>query len=72
MGKEQISDELLEGCKRYLNELDRRKQIVDKKKAEEKKEEAHKAERRKYWAKLLYGKDSQGTTLILPEDSKLL
>jgi len=47
MGKDQISDELLEGCKRYLNELDRRKQIVDKKKAEEKKEEAHKAERRK-------------------------
>ena len=40
--------------------------------AEEKKEKAHKAERRKYWAKLLYGKDSQGTTLILPEDSKLL
>ena len=62
-----IDDELLEGCKRFLEEMNRVELDKKKKKEEEKQREA----RRNYWREKLYGKDTQGITLILPEDSKL-
>lgn len=67
-----IDDELLEGCKRFLDEMNRIELAKKKKKEEEKQALEQREARRNYWRKILYGKDSKGTTLILPEDSKLL
>ena len=66
-----IDEELVEGCKRFLDEIKR----VEHEKAEKKEEERRASEqreaRRKYWAKMLYSEDAQGMTFIVPEDSKL-
>lgn len=67
-----IDDELLEGCKSFLDEMNRVELAKEQKKEEEKQALEQREARRNYWRKKLYGKDSQATTLILPEDSKLL
>lgn len=69
--KNKIDDELIQGCKRLLDEL-KRVELEKKKKEEEERNalEERKA-RRNYWAQNLYSDKRQAMTIIIPEDSKL-
>ena len=66
-----IDDELLEGCKRFLDEMNRVELAKKQKKEEEKQALEQREARRKYWAEMLYSDKHQGMTMIIPEDSKL-
>ena len=66
-----IDDELLEGCKRFLDEMNRIELAKKKKKEEEKQALEQREARRNYWKKMLYSDEHQGMTMIIPEDSKL-
>ena len=69
--KNKIDDELIQGCKRFLDEM-KRVEFEKKKKEEEERITLEKREaRRQYWAQKLYSDESQGVTIIIPEDSKL-
>ena len=60
-------EELVEGCKRFLEEMNR----IEAAKKQKEEEEKPKAARRKYWAKMLYSDNRDGVTVIIPKDSKL-
>ena len=66
-----IDDELIEGCKRFLNEMKRVEHEKAVKKEEERKALEEREARRNYWRKILYSDERQGMTFIIPEDSKL-
>lgn len=56
-----IDEELVEGCQRYLSELERREKIVqEQKRAEERKQEI-----RAKWRKRLYGDNDEIVTVIV-------
>lgn len=63
-----IDEELIKGCQRYLTELEKRSQIVEAQKEEQRKLDQHKAVRREYWRKRLYGANSKPVTVIAPDD----
>ena len=66
-----IDDELIHGCQRFLDEM-KRVELEKKKKEEEERVASEEREaRRKYWAQKLYSDESQGMTIIIPENSKL-
>ena len=69
--KNNIDDELIQGCKRFLDELKRVELEKKKKKEEERKASEERKARRNYWAQKLYSDESQGVTIIIPDDSKL-
>ena len=71
MTMNKIDDELIQGCKRFLDDM---KRVESEKKKKEEKERIALEERearRKYWAQKLYSDESQAMTVIIPEDSKL-
>ena len=66
-----IDDELIQGCKRFLEDM-KRVELEKKKKEEEERIAFEKRKaRRYYWAQKLYSDKHQGMTIIIPEDSKL-
>lgn len=67
----QIDEELKRGCQRYLDELEKRSQVLEKKKEEQRQAEEQKSKRREYWRKMLYETEGQGLTVVVPDDSKL-
>ena len=67
----EIDDELIQGCKRFLDELKRVEREKKKKEEEERKALEEREARRKYWAKKLFSHGRQTMTLIIPKDSKL-
>ena len=69
--KNKIDDELIQGCKRFLDELKRVEREKKKKEEEERKALEEREARRKYWAKKLFSHGRQTMTIIIPEDSKL-
>lgn len=69
--KNKIDDELIQGCKRFLDELKRVELEKKKKEEEERKASEEREARRKYWAQQLYSDKHQAMTIIIPEDSKL-
>ena len=69
--KNKIDDELIQGCKRFLDELKREEREKKKKEEEERKALEEREARRKYWAKKLFSHGRQTMTLIIPKDSKL-
>lgn len=69
--KNNIDDELIQGCKRFLDELKRVELEKKKKEEEERKASEERKARRNYWAQKLYSDKSHGMTIIIPEDSKL-
>lgn len=66
-----IDDELIQGCKRFLNEMNRVELEKKKKEEEERVASEEREARRKYWAQKLYSDESQSMTIIIPENSKL-
>ena len=66
-----IDDELIEGCKRFLEEMKRVEREKEQKKEEERKALVEREARRNHWKEMLYSNERQGMTLIIPEDSKL-
>ena len=66
-----IDDELIHGCQRFLDEMKRVELEKKKKKEEERIASEEREARRKYWAQKLYSDESQGMTIIIPENSKL-
>ena len=66
-----IDDELIQGCKRFLDEMNRVEQEKKKKEEEERIASEKRETRRNYWANKLYSDKSQGMTIIIPENSKL-
>lgn len=66
-----IDKELVTGCQRYLNELSKRSQIVERQKEAQRQAEEKKSARREYWRKMLYEDNTQGVTVVVPDDSKL-
>ncbi len=69
--KNKIDVELIQGCKRFLDEMKRVELEKKKKEEEERKASEEREARRNYWAQKLYSDESQGMTIIIPEDSKL-
>ena len=69
--KNKIDDELIQGCKRFLDEMKRVEFEKKKKEEEERKTSEEREVRRNYWAQKLYSDKSHGMTIIIPEDSKL-
>ena len=69
--KNNIDDELIQGCKRFLDEMKRVELEKKKKEEEERKVSEERKARRNYWAQKLYSDESQGVTIIIPDDSKL-
>jgi len=69
--KNKIDVELIQGCKRFLDEMKRVEFEKKKKEEEERKASEEREARRNYWAQKLYSDESQGVTIIIPEDSKL-
>ena len=69
--KNKIDDELIQGCKRFLDEMKRVELEKKKKEEEERKVSEERKARRNYWAQKLYSDESQGVTIIIPDDSKL-
>ncbi len=67
----EIDDELIQGCKRFLDELKRVEREKKKKEEEERKASEERKARRNYWAQKLYSDKRQAMTIIIPEDSKL-
>lgn len=59
-------EELVEGCKRFLEEMKR----IEAAKAKKAEEEKQKETRRQYWAKVLHLTDRQGVSIIIPKNSK--
>ena len=66
-----IDDELIEGCKRFMEDMKRVEREKEKKQQEERKALKEREARRNHWKKMLYSDKRQGMTLIIPEDSKL-
>lgn len=66
-----IDDELIQGCKRFLEEMKRVEREKEQKKEEERKALEERETRRNYWKKMLYSDERQGMTFIIPNDSKL-
>ena len=66
----QIDEELVKGCQRYLDELERRSTILQKVKDEQKEVERQKSARREHWRRVLYGGDSP-LTVVITDDSQL-
>ena len=66
-----IDDELIQGCKRFLDEMNRVEQEKKKKEEEERIASEKRETRRNYWPNKLYSDKSQGMTIIIPENSKL-
>lgn len=66
-----IDDELIQGCKRFLDEMNRVEQEKKKKEEEERIASEKRETRRNYWTNKLYSDKSQGMTIIIPENSKL-
>jgi BRCT domain type II-containing protein len=66
-----IDDELIQGCKRFLDDMNRVEQEKKKKEEEERIASEKSEARRNYWENKLYSDKSQGMTIILPENSKL-
>lgn len=64
------SEELVKGCQRYLDELEKRNLAAEKLKEEKRLSEEHKAARREYWRELLYADNQKGITVIIPDNSK--
>lgn len=62
----QIDEELVRGCQRYLDELERRSRIVEQRKREQAAIEQQRSVRRDQWRRLLYGGGSY-LTVILPK-----
>lgn len=71
MTMNKIDDELIQGCKRFLNEMNRVELEKKKKEEEERVASEEREARRKYWAQKLYSDESQSMTIIIPENSKL-
>ena len=69
--KNKIDDELIQGCKRFLDEMKRVELEKKKKEEEERKASEEREAKRKYWAQKLYSDKHQAMTIIIPEDSKL-
>ena len=69
--KNKIDDELIQGCKRFLDDMKRVEFEKKKKEEEERKASKEREARRKYWAQQLYSDKHQAMTIIIPEDSKL-
>ena len=69
--KNKIDNELIQGCKRFLDEMKRVEFEKKKKEEEERKASEERKARRNYWAQKLYSNKSHGMTIIIPEDSKL-
>lgn len=69
--KNKIDDELIQGCKRFLDEMKRVELEKKKKEEEERKVSEERKASRNYWAQKLYSDESQGVTIIIPDDSKL-
>lgn len=67
-----IDDELIQGCKRFLEEMKRVEREKEQKKEEERKAFEEREARRNHWARILYSDERQGMTFIIPEDSKLI
>ena len=67
-----IDDELIQGCKRFLEEMKRVELEKKQKKEEERKALEEKEARRNYWRKILYSDKRQGMTFIISEDTKLI
>lgn len=70
MNRNQIDDELVKGCQRYLDTLKKRSDMVEQQRDEQRKVEEQKRLKREQWRKLLYDTDGQGMTVIVPDDSK--
>ena len=68
---EKIDDELVNGCQRYLDELEKRSKVLNKQKEEQAQVEKQKAARREYWRKMLYDDNNQGVTVVIPDDSQI-
>ena len=66
-----LDDELIQGCKRFLDDMKRVEFEKKKKEEEERKASKEREARRKYWAQQLYSDKHQAMTIIIPEDSKL-
>ena len=66
------TDELVEGCQRYLKELNKRSLEKEKREEDLRKAEEHKRSRREYWREKLYGDKQQGISVIIPDDSNLI
>ena len=66
-----MDKELIDGCQRYLDELEKRSQALNKKKEEQRQIEEQKAARREYWRKMLYDDNNKGVTVIVPDNSQL-
>lgn len=69
--KNNIDDELIQGCKRLLDELKRVELEKNKKEEEERNALEERKARRNYWAQNLYSDKRQAMTIIIPDDSKL-
>ena len=66
------TDELVEGCQRYLKELNKRSLEKEKREEELRKAEDQKRSRREYWREKLYGDKQPGISVIIPDDSNLI
>lgn len=65
-----IDNELIKGCQRYLDELEKRTLASERLKEEQRKLNEQQKVRREYWRKILYESEGQGlTTLIVPDQS---
>lgn len=65
-----IDNELIKGCQRYLDELEKRTLASERLKEEQRKLNEQQKVRREYWRKILYESEVQGlTTLIVPGQS---
>lgn len=67
---QRIDDELVKGCQRYLDELQKRSRIVEQQKEEQRKAEEQKSARREYWRKMLYDDSHNGVTVVIPDGSE--
>lgn len=65
-----IDDELIQGCKRFLDDMKRVELEKKKKEEEERKASEEREARRKYWAQQLYSDKHQAMTIIIPKNSK--
>lgn len=63
-----IDEELIKGCQRYLDELEKRKQIVARHQEEQSIDEERKARRREYWREMFYGEKGSAMAFIVPEE----
>ena len=68
--KNKIDNELIQGCKRFLDEMKRVELEKKKKEEEERKASEERKARRNYWAQNLYSDKHQAMTIIIPENSK--